>query len=152
MTAHNQWLSKTRSIPYWTTSVFSSAMTDLVLIYESVTSSASIVRWLTLHSLNTQQLNWTELNWTTELTQQSQSQSHIATDGQSVSKPLCRAPSGAHDQIFIMVWQLRSCFCRRPLWREDGSVFCIFSFPCQRSLSSVGVPWDSRYPLLRNHV
>jgi hypothetical protein len=48
--AHNQRLPKTRSIPYWTTSVFSSAVTDLVLIYESVTSSASIVRWLTLHS------------------------------------------------------------------------------------------------------
>jgi hypothetical protein len=25
-------------------------VTDLVLIYESVTSSASVVRWLTLHS------------------------------------------------------------------------------------------------------
>jgi hypothetical protein len=28
MTAHNQWLSKTRSVPYWTTSVFSSAVTN----------------------------------------------------------------------------------------------------------------------------
>jgi hypothetical protein len=50
MTAHNQWLSKTRCIRYWTTSVFSSAMTDLDLIYESATSSASVVRWLALHS------------------------------------------------------------------------------------------------------
>jgi hypothetical protein len=33
----------------------------------------------------------------------SQSQSHIATDGQSVSKFWYRAPSGAHDQIFISV-------------------------------------------------
>jgi hypothetical protein len=41
ITAHNQWLSKTRSIPYWTTGVFSSTVTDLVLIYESVTSTAS---------------------------------------------------------------------------------------------------------------
>jgi hypothetical protein len=31
----------------------------------------------------------------------SQSQSHIETDGQSVSKSWCRAPSGAHDQILI---------------------------------------------------
>jgi hypothetical protein len=37
-TAHNQWLPKTRSIPYWTTSIFSSIVSDLVLIYESVTS------------------------------------------------------------------------------------------------------------------
>jgi hypothetical protein len=54
---HNQWLPKTRSIPYWTTSVFSSAATDLVLIYESVTSSASVVLWFTLHS-------WTCNYWT----------------------------------------------------------------------------------------
>jgi hypothetical protein len=31
----------------------------------------------------------------------SQSQSHIATDGQSVSKSWCRATSGAYDQIFF---------------------------------------------------
>jgi hypothetical protein len=49
-TAHSQWLYKTRSIPYWTTSVFPSTVTDLVLIYGSVTSSASVVRWLALHS------------------------------------------------------------------------------------------------------
>jgi hypothetical protein len=40
------------------------------------------------------------------------SKSHIATDGQSVSKSWCRAPSGAHD--LITVWQLRSCFCGAP--------------------------------------
>jgi hypothetical protein len=43
-----------------------------------------------------------------------QSQSHIATDGQSISKSLRRAPSGDHDQIFITLWQLRSCFCGAP--------------------------------------
>jgi hypothetical protein len=48
----------------------------------------------------------------------SQSQSHIATDSQSVSKSWCRAPYGAHDQIFIMVWQLRSCFCGAPSLRR----------------------------------
>jgi hypothetical protein len=40
---------------------------------------------------------------------QSQSQSHIATDDQSISKSWCRSPSGAHDQILITVWQLLSC-------------------------------------------
>jgi hypothetical protein len=34
--------------------------------------------------------------------------------GQSVSKSWCRAPSGAHDQIFIAIWQLRSYFCGAP--------------------------------------
>jgi hypothetical protein len=36
------------------------------------------------------------------------------TIGQSVSKSWCRAPFRAHDQIFITVWQLRSCFCGAP--------------------------------------
>jgi hypothetical protein len=47
---------------------------------------------------------------------QSQSQSHIATVGQSVSKSCCRAPSGAHDQIFITVLTVTVlCFVGRPL-------------------------------------
>jgi hypothetical protein len=41
---------------------------------------------------------------------QSQIQSHIATDGQSVSLGV-EPPSGAHDQIFIAVWQLQFCCC-----------------------------------------
>jgi hypothetical protein len=38
-----------------------------------------------------------------DLLNSSQSQSHIATDGQSASKSWCRAPSGFHDQIVITV-------------------------------------------------
>jgi hypothetical protein len=60
---------------------------------------------------------------------QSINQSYIATDCRSISKSWCLAPSGAHDQIFITAWQLRSCFCGAPLWREDGSVFCICYWP-----------------------
>jgi hypothetical protein len=45
---------------------------------------------------------------------QSQRQSYIATDGSSISESWCRSPSGAHDQIFIIVWQLQSCFCGAP--------------------------------------
>jgi hypothetical protein len=36
----------------------------------------------------------------------SQSQSHIATDGQSVCLSWCRAPSGAHEQIVVTVLSL----------------------------------------------
>jgi hypothetical protein len=43
-----------------------------------------------------------------------QSQSHITTDVNSISKSWCLAPSGAHDQIFITLWQLLSCFCGAP--------------------------------------
>jgi hypothetical protein len=58
-----------------------------------------------------------------------QSQSHIATDDQSVSKSWCQAPSGAQGQILITLWQLRSCFVGRPLWREDWSIFYICCWP-----------------------
>jgi hypothetical protein len=78
ITAHNQGLSKTHSIPYWTTSVFSSAVIDLVLIYELVASCTAIACWLTLHSWTSEfSYDWifelpyecqmTELSWT-ELT------------------------------------------------------------------------------------
>jgi hypothetical protein len=42
------------------------------------------------------------------------SQNRIVTDGQSVSKSWCGATSGAHDQIFLTQWQLRSCSCAAP--------------------------------------
>jgi hypothetical protein len=35
-------------------------------------------------------------------------------------------------------------FVGRPLWQEDGPVFCICCWPCQRSLSRVRDPCDSR--------
>jgi hypothetical protein len=41
MRAHNQWLSKTRSSPYWTTSVFSSTVTGLVLITSSTATASN---------------------------------------------------------------------------------------------------------------
>jgi hypothetical protein len=34
-----------------------------------------------------------------------QSQSHVTTDGQPVSQSWCRAPSGAHDQMFDKICQ-----------------------------------------------
>jgi hypothetical protein len=69
-----------------------------------------------------------QIRWTN-----SQSQSYITTDGQSVCVSWCRAPSGARDQIFIYcltltVLSMRGC----PLWREGGSVLYL-------SQSTVGV-------------
>jgi hypothetical protein len=57
-------------------------------------------------------------------------------DWRSVSKSWYRAPSGAHYQIFISVWQLCSCFVGRPLSREDGSVFCMSRKPLPAHPSS----------------
>jgi hypothetical protein len=68
-------------------------------------------------------------------------QSHVVTDGQSVSQSWCRAPSVAHDQIFITVWQLQSCFCGAPSLMR-GRV-CLLS----DSLSAVvsHLSWCKRY-------
>jgi hypothetical protein len=79
---------------------------------------------------------------------QSQSQSHIATDGQSVCLSWCRAPSGAHDHILITVWQLLSCpwegalsdertglsFVSQPAVLGQLSVCTIFTFYMCRML------------------
>jgi hypothetical protein len=75
--------------------------------------------------------------WLLFSTHSLQSQSHIATDGQSVSKSWCRVPSGAHDQILIItVWQLLYCFFDE----RTGLSFVYAAGPCQRSLSGVRVP------------
>jgi hypothetical protein len=47
-----------------------------------------------------------------QLTNSWKSKSHC--DWRSVSKSWCRAPSGAHDEVFITFSQLRSCFCGAP--------------------------------------
>jgi hypothetical protein len=55
MTAHNQWLSTTRSIPYWTTSVFSSTVTNdewRILAHTLNCLEGHLSdEWLTIHSL-----------------------------------------------------------------------------------------------------
>jgi hypothetical protein len=82
-----------------------------------------------------------------------QSQSHVATDGQSVSKSWCRAPCGAHDQIFLTLWQLRSCFYGGDLSGErTGLSFVYAAGLCQRSLSRVRVPIIMSGPRHAPHI
>jgi hypothetical protein len=139
ITAHNQWLLKTGSIPYWATSVFSSTVTDLVLIHESVNSSASVVRWLTLHSwtLNYSyewiRMNWVELSFMLRPT---------------VSRPVSlgiKHPFGAYDQIFVTCVTVTVLILWGALSDErTGLSFIYAAGPCPRSLSLVRVPWDSQ--------
>jgi hypothetical protein len=69
----------------------------------------------------------------------SPSPSHIATDGQSVSqsvsKSWCRAPSGAHDQMFITVERYGFVFCGTSSLTR-GRVFftCYWPLPAQSFL------------------
>jgi hypothetical protein len=122
ITAHNQWLSKTRSVPYWTTSVFSSAVTHLVLIYESVTSSAFAVRWLTLHS-------WALKSLTTELRlNQSSLHSHFYNLACIHGKHLLLA--SIHGKYMLLGRIHGNCLLISP-WRRVGEWMyrSIFSWP-----------------------
>jgi hypothetical protein len=79
-------------------------LSNLLDLYTTCCSISQIFDWTFSTSDHTTLIHST---W-------SQSQSHIATDGRSVSKSWCRAPSGSHDQIRITVWHLRSCFYGAP--------------------------------------
>jgi hypothetical protein len=81
--------------------------------------------------------------WTNTVKLKSKSKSHC--DWRSVSQS---ASLGVEPHLELMTRYLLLfdryglVFLGRPLWREDWSDFC--TCPCQRSLSQVRVPWDSR--------
>jgi hypothetical protein len=65
----------------------------------------------------------------------------------TVSRPVClgiKHPSGAYEQIFIIVRQLRVCDVGALSDEKMGLTFTIAAGPRQRSHSRVRVPWDLR--------
>jgi hypothetical protein len=64
----------------------------------------------------------------------SQSQSHVTTDDQSVSKSWFQDPSGSHDRILISVWHLLFYRCRAPPLTRGRSVICISHLNCFSSV------------------
>jgi hypothetical protein len=163
--AHNQWLTKTRYIPSWTTSVFSSIVTDLVRIYESVTSSTNhlpMTSHLRMHCLPTEV------------------RIIVVSPGlilrPTVSWPVClgiKHPSGAYDQIYITVRRLqafwsgalslmrgRVCHLQLLLVLATAVIFGfeshgtrdhillsqIRNFPFRRLLRLTGLPWRYSTP------
>jgi hypothetical protein len=91
----SQRLRKTRSIPYWTMSVFSSTATDLVLIYDSPTYELRILTYECIPS-----------KWFPE----SESESSVTADRQSASLSWNKAPIRGLRPDFITVRHLRSCW------------------------------------------
>jgi hypothetical protein len=200
-------LLTTRSIPYWTTSAFSSYCdwlgSDLRIgqffSFRCPLVNAPQLNNELLNSLTTEWLNSRpnspELNWTLE----SESEPYVTTDGQpaslswnnlsnlslsltlrpTVSQPVCpgiKHPSGAYDQIFIIVWQLRVCWFGAPSLTRGrvcllqlllalasavifGTEFCrtrghillsqIRDFPFRRLLRLTGLRW--RYSTSPQH-
>jgi hypothetical protein len=68
---------------------------------------------------------------------QSQSGSHVSTDGQSVGLSWCRAPFGAPDQILIMFWKLQSCKLGAPSLTR--SRVCRLSESVIKSIVSISI-------------
>jgi hypothetical protein len=91
-TVHNQWLSMTRSIPYWTTGVFSSTVTN-------------DERILLAHTLNFLKRRLSD-EWILD-----ESESYIMTDVQSASLSWNKAPILFLRSDYITVRQLRVFWC-----------------------------------------
>jgi hypothetical protein len=112
-------------------------VTDLALIYESVTSSASVFRWLAL-------LSWTLNSLTDELRLDS-SEFYITTDGRSASLSWSRAPIwGLPPEFYYCQTVAALLICGALSKERTGLSFTIVSGSRQRSSFRVWVPWDSR--------
>jgi hypothetical protein len=96
ITSHNQWLPKTRSIPYWTTSVFSS-----IPIYEPVTSST-----------NNERMN-SHLRMNHSVLSQSQSQSELVYDWRFTANQFVLATSPLRFTTSNFIFELETCGYKR---------------------------------------
>jgi hypothetical protein len=122
LTAYNPWLSKTRSIPCWTTSVFPS----------TVTNGA--------HSLNCLELRLS-VEWILK------SESYVTTDGQSASLSWNKAPVWGLRSNFYYYMTVAGLLMWGALSDDrTGLIFTIVAGPRQRSHFRVRVRGT------RNHI
>jgi hypothetical protein len=122
MTAHNQWLPKTRFIPYWT------ARTSVFLWLWWMTNEESLLT------------HWTPLR----MLGMSESESYVTTDGQSASLSWYKAPLWSPRSDFYYCQTVPDLLMSGALSDErTGVSFTMAAGPCQRSHSRVRVPWVS---------
>jgi hypothetical protein len=88
------------------------ALASTVNLHDHIFVLSRLLKWGLLFDRR-RGLATTPLYWGSDSAGQptAQSQSHVTTDGQSVSLSWCRAPSAAHDQMLITVWRLLFCWC-----------------------------------------
>jgi hypothetical protein len=136
MAVHNQWLSTTRSIPYWTTSVFSSAVTNHK-------------RRIPAHTLNCLERRLSEesrnnLSLISDCLE-CRVQSYVTTDVQSVSLSWNKAPFWGLRPDFYYCQTVAGLLMLGALTDErTGLSFTTVAGSRQRSHSPVRIPWDSR--------
>jgi hypothetical protein len=119
ITAHNQWL---RLAPFFTGLRVCSRLLWLSWFWFTNRSLLQLPLSAGQHSTAEHTITelWALLRMTNDESRmdspKSKSKSHCdwRSITQSISKSWCRAPYGAHDQIYITIWQLRSCFCGAP--------------------------------------
>jgi hypothetical protein len=122
ITAHNQWLSTTRSSPYWATNVFSSTVTNdkRKRMAHPLKSSQSQSQ---SHTATDGQSVSQSVSLGVEphlglMTLSNESESYVTTDGQSASLSWYKAPiRGLRPDFYCRteyVWQLRSWFRGAP--------------------------------------
>jgi hypothetical protein len=106
ITAHSQWLSATRSIPCWTTSVFSSTVTN---------DESLLTPWTTLDVVCLSRKHRVRVRV---------SQNYFTTGGlPPISSSWRQAPWDSRSEVLFSNWTLVvMVLMQHPLWREDRYV------------------------------
>jgi hypothetical protein len=148
MTAHNQWLSNTRSIPYWTTSVFSSAVTDLVLIYESLTSGLRMnsewrITYEWLRSSFSFLLRLLMYDWTPEL---------LWAFSRVLPLHLREGPNTDHHLQQLLYYRVLIRFRGNLCFLLSWSLGIHFHFPMEMCVNFVATLWFPKESYLRGNM
>jgi hypothetical protein len=117
-------------------------VTDLVLIYESVTSSASVVHWLTLHSWTLNSLT-NESLFTTNDSSTNESR-RLLVDGSLLRMNYMSFYNLVRTAERTLPWTVHLCYSVCPLSRESAyqTVVWQWTIPAFRHHVTISFLWD----------